>query len=313
MDLKAIVDDTWNALADQRGCGTPARYIPALAEVDPTKFGIAMATREGEVHCAGDADEPFSIQSISKVFVLAQALEREGKALWDAVGREPSGDPFNSIVQLEREKGIPRNPFINSGAIVTTDRLIGDRGPDAAVDDLLAKLQKMGRDENIAIDERVARSESETGARNRSLAYFMAGFGRLLNPVEDVLSVYFRQCALALTCRQLADAGLFLAFDGCDPLTGERMCSVERTRRINALMLLCGHYDNSGEFAFDVGFPGKSGVGGGILVSIPGRATIAVWSPGLNRWGTSMLGARALAQIADRTGWSVFSGRLDRI
>ncbi|MEO1920297.1 MAG: glutaminase [Sphingomonadales bacterium CG12_big_fil_rev_8_21_14_0_65_65_10] len=313
MDLQQIVDDTWNALADERGCGTPARYIPALAEVDPTKFGIAVATRSGEVHCAGDTDEPFSIQSISKVFVLAQALEREGLALWDAVGREPSGNAFNSIVQLEREKGIPRNPFINSGAIVTTDRFIGDRGPDEAVADLLAKLQNMGRDDDIGIDERVARSESETGARNRSLAYFMADFGRLLNPVEDVLSVYFRQCALALTCRQLADAALFLAFDGCDPVTRERMCSRERTRRINALMLLCGHYDNSGEFAFDVGFPGKSGVGGGILASIPGRATIAVWSPGLNKWGTSLLGARALAQIADRTGWSVFSGRLEKI
>lgn len=313
MDLKAIVNDTWNALADERGCGNPARYIPALAEVDPTKFGIAVATQDGEVYCAGDVDEPFSIQSISKVFVLAQALEREGLALWDVVGREPSGDPFNSIVQLEREKGIPRNPFINSGAIVTTDRFIGDRGPDAAVDDLLAKLQNMGRDDDIGIDERVARSESETGSRNRSLAFFMADFGRLLNPVEDVLSVYFRQCALALSCRQLADAGLFLAFDGRDPVTKQRMCSMERTRRINALMLLCGHYDNSGEFAFAVGFPGKSGVGGGILASIPGRATIAVWSPGLNRWGTSMLGARALAQIADRTGWSVFSGRFDEI
>ncbi len=308
MDLQAIVTDTWNELADERGSGTPASYIPALALVDPNKFGIAVARPDGEVFCAGDADETFSIQSISKVFALALALEREGAALWEAVGREPSGNAFNSIVQLEREKGIPRNPFINSGAIVTTDRFIGTRSPDEAVDDLLVRLRRMSRDEAVVFDPEVARSESETGARNRSLAWFMVDFGRLLNPVEDVLSVYFRQCALAMSCRQLAESSLFLAFDGTDPVTGQKMCGASRARRINALMLLCGHYDNSGEFAFEVGFPGKSGVGGGILASVPGRAAIAVWSPGLNRAGTSLLGAKALAGIAARTGWSVFSG-----
>ena len=310
MDLQAVVTETWNALAEERGSGNPARYIPALAEVDPTKFGIALATREGEVACAGDADEKFSIQSISKVFALALALEREGPALWDAVGREPSGNAFNSIVQLEREKGIPRNPFINAGAIVTTDRFIGDRSADEAVEDLLGRLRRMGRDDGIGFDPDVARSESETGSRNRSLAWFLDDFRRLMNPVEDVLSVYFRQCALSMSCRQLADSALFLAFDGTDPVTGLQMCSADRARRINALMLLCGHYDNSGQFAFEVGFPGKSGVGGGILASVPGRASIAVWSPGLNRAGTSLLGAKALAHIAARTGWSVFSGKL---
>ena len=313
MDLQAIVTDTWNALADERGGGTPARYIPALAAVDPCKFGIALATDDGQVACAGDADEKFSIQSISKVFALALALEREGSALWDAVGREPSGDAFNSIVQLEKEKGIPRNPFINSGAIVTTDRFIGDRSPDVAVADLLSRLRRMARDETIDFDAEVARSESETGSRNRSLAYFLEDFGRLYNPVEDVLSVYFRQCALRLSCRQLAEAALFLAFDGTDPVTGQQMCGASRARRINALMLMCGHYDNSGQFAFEVGFCGKSGVGGGILASVPGRAAIAVWSPGLGRSGTSVLGAKALARIAMRTGWSVFSGQLPAI
>ena len=313
MDLGAIVSETWTELADERGSGTPARYIPALAMVDPTKFGIALATADGEVFCAGDADEAFSIQSISKVFALALALEREGPALWDAVGREPSGNAFNSIVQLEREKGIPRNPFINSGALVTTDRFIGDSTPDQAVADLLARLRRMARDDTVGFDEEVARSESETGSRNRSLAYFLDDFGRLRNPVEDVLSVYFRQCALTLSCRQLAEAALFLAFDGTDPVTGQQMCSASRARRINALMLMCGHYDNSGQFAFEVGFCGKSGVGGGILASVPGRAAIAVWSPGLGRAGTSVLGAKALARIAMRTGWSVFSGQLPEI
>ena len=307
MNLQAVVDETFEALSDQRGCGTPANYIPALAQVDPNKFGIAVATQDGTTCCAGNATEAFSIQSISKVFALALALEREGEALWDAVGREASGNPFNSIVQLEQEKGRPRNPFINSGALVTTDRFIGDRSPDEAVADLLDRLRRMARAPDLSFDEEVARSESETGARNRSLAYFMAGFDRLLNPVEDVLSVYFRQCALAMSCKQLAEAALFLAFDGTDPVSGQVMCSASRARRINALMLLCGHYDNSGEFAFQVGFPGKSGVGGGILASVPGRAALAVWSPGLNRAGTSMLGAKALKMIAERTGWSVFS------
>ena len=311
MDLGAIVSETYAELADERGSGTPARYIPALALVDPTKFGIALATADGDVFCAGDADEGFSIQSISKVYALA--LEREGPALWDAVGREPSGNAFNSIVQLEREKGIPRNPFINSGAIVTTDRFIGDSTPDKAAEDLLVRLRRMARDEAIDFDPEVARSESQTGSRNRSLAYFLEDFGRLNNPVEDVLSVYFRQCALRLSCRQLAEASLFLAFDGTDPVTGQQMCSASRARRINALMLMCGHYDNSGQFAFEVGFCGKSGVGGGILASVPGRAAIAVWSPGLGRSGTSVLGAKALAKIALRTGWSVFSGQLPEV
>lgn len=308
MDLGEIIGETWHELADERGSGTPASYIPALAEVDPHSFGIAIATPDGQVFCAGDADLEFSIQSISKVFVLALALEREGAALWDAVGREPSGNAFNSIVQLEREKGIPRNPFINAGAIVTTDRFIGDTTPDGAVEDLLGRLRRMARDASIDFDAEVAKSESETGSRNRSLAYFLQDFGRLLNPVEDVLSVYFRQCALSMSCRQLAEAALFLAFDGTDPVSGQAMCSASRARRINALMLMCGHYDASGQFAFEVGFPGKSGVGGGILASVPGRAAIAVWSPGLGRSGTSLLGAKALARIGLRTGWSVFSG-----
>ncbi|MGB3722313.1 MAG: glutaminase [Pacificimonas sp.] len=306
MDLQNLVDETFDELRDQRGCGEVADYIPALANVDPEKFGIAMATKDGKTFCAGDAGESFSIQSISKVFVLALALDRHGAKLFRRVGREPSGDPFNSIVQLEREKGIPRNPFINAGAIVTTDHLVDDRSYQEAVEELLALLRKMARDDSIHVDMDVAHSESAAGARNRSLAHFMESFDRLKNPVETVLAAYFRQCALALSCKQLAEAGLFLAFDGTDPVTKERVTSTARCRRINALMLTCGHYDNSGEFAFEVGFCGKSGVGGGILAVVPDRATIAVWSPGLGDAGTSKLGALALQKIADKTGWSIF-------
>ena len=305
-DLAAIIADVHEELSVQRGCGKVADYIPALAEVDPKRFGIAAATRDGEVYCAGDADVAFSIQSISKVFVLALALEREGASLWDAVGREPSGTPFNSIVQLEQEGGLPRNPFINAGAIATADRLIGSRSVDAALDELVAALREMAGDDGVAIDPEVARSEDEAGYRNRSLANFLAAFDRLRNPPETVLSFYFRQCALAMSCRQLAEAGLFLAFDGTDPVSGRNLCSASRTRRILALMMTCGHYDNSGEFAFEVGFCGKSGVGGGILAAVPGKASLAVWSPGLNAAGNSMLGVEALEEIAKRTGWSVF-------
>ena len=294
------------AAEPHRASGRVASYIPALAEVDPSRLGIAFADGKGEVHGAGDCDLPFSIQSISKVFTLALALERVGAGLWEKVGREPSGSAFNSIVQLEHEMGKPRNPLINPGAIVVTDHLIGDDGADAAIDRLLTFLRAQAADDGVHVDEIVAESEARTGARNRSLAWFMKSFGILANDVETVLSAYFRHCALAMSCRQLARAGLFLAFDGRDPRTGEEVVAWHRARRINSVMMLCGHYDNSGEFAFRVGLPGKSGVGGGILAIAPGHGAVAVWSPGLNAAGTSAAGAAALEALVERTGWSVF-------
>lgn len=304
--MEEILAEALAAAAPLRGTGRVANYIPALAAVDPNKLGIAFADETGRVHGAGDCDEAFSIQSISKVFTLALALNRVGVELWEAVGREPSGSAFNSIVQLEREHGKPRNPLINPGAMVVTDNLIGNRHADAAVADLLDFVRAQARDEAILVDEEVAASESETGARNRALAWFMDNFGILSNPVDTVLGAYFRQCAVAMSCRQLARAGLFLAFDGRDPETGEEICPPHRSRRINSVMLLCGHYDNSGEFAYRVGLPGKSGVGGGILAIAPGRGAIAVWSPALNPAGTSAAGAAALEALVERTGWSVF-------
>lgn len=306
MELQAILDAIAEEIEPHRGKGRVADYIPALAKVDPRKFGIAIATPDGACHRAGDADECFSLQSISKVFTFALALEKVGDDLWKRVGREPSGTAFNSIVQLEQEKGIPRNPLINAGAIVVTDHLIDDGDADAAIARLLTVLRDHAEDPSIDIDYEVAQSESETGARNRSLAHFMASFGNLENEVEVVLSAYFRHCALSLSCAQLARAGLFLAFDGKDPVTGERILSSTRCRRINAVMMSCGHYDNSGDFAFRIGLPGKSGVGGGVLVIAPGEGAVAVWSPGLNDAGTSMVGALALESLVEKTGWSVF-------
>ncbi len=306
MDLQKLVEDALSDAEVYRGHGDVASYIPALAAVNPKKLAIAIATSDGKTYAAGDADEPFSIQSISKVFTLNLALDHVGASLWNHVGREPSGSPFNSIVQLEQEKGKPRNPLINAGAIVVSDNIIGDGTADEAVDEILGFLRERCGDDSVAIDENVAISESQAGFLNRSLAYFVSAFGNLQNPVEEALSVYFRQCAIAMTCRQLARAALYLAFDGNDPATGEAVTIASRARRINSLMLTCGHYDNSGDFAFRIGLPGKSGVGGGILTIVPGFGSICVWSPGLNAAGTSLAGAVLLEKIVERTGWSVF-------
>jgi glutaminase len=288
--------------------GAPADYIPPLAAVDPGKFGIAVIEGDGTCHLAGDAEEAFSIQSIAKVFALTLALGHVGDQLWKRVGREPSGSAFNSIVQLEFEHGIPRNPFINAGAIVVADVLLGRNEPREAIGEILRFVRSAADDDGIVIDRAVAEAEMATGHRNRALASYMRSFGNIEHDVERTLGVYVHECALAMSCRQLALAGRFLAMDGVNPGTGRRLVSAQRARRINALMLTCGHYDGSGEFAFRVGLPGKSGVGGGILAVAPGRASIAVWSPGLNERGNSQLGTLALERLVQRTGWSVFQG-----
>ncbi len=306
VDYQALVREVHAEFDEAAERGRVADYIPELAKADPRKFGIAIATLDGSCVTAGDATEAFSIQSISKVFALALALGKIGDGLWKRVGREPSGSAFNSIVQLEHEKGIPRNPFINAGAIVVSDVILAGHRPREAIGEILRFVRVAANDETISIDPAVARSEQDHGFRNAALANYMRSFKNIENPVELTLGVYFHQCAIEMSCVQLAQAGLFLANGGRDPRTGISVVSKERARRINALMLTCGHYDGSGDFAFKVGFPGKSGVGGGILAVVPGKASLAVWSPGLNAQGNSHLGTKALERIAQRTGWSVF-------
>jgi glutaminase len=304
--LQSIIDDIADKMISMPDKGKVATYIPQLAEVDPNHFAISVALPNGEVYSAGCANKLFSIQSISKVFTLTIALGKFGENIWARVGREPSGDPFNSIVQLEHEYGRPRNPFINAGAIAVADAIMQGHEPKETLAEILRFIRLLADDESITIDDKVARSEHETGSRNASLAHFMASFGHFENPVEKVLGTYFHQCSIAMNTRQLAKAGLFLANNGVNPDTGYAIVSPKRAKRINALMLTCGHYDGSGEFAYKVGLPGKSGVGGGILAIAPGNASIAVWSPGLDTIGNSKLGTQALEILATQTGWSIF-------
>lgn len=305
-NLDDVVKEIADEMRQRSDRGTVASYIPELARVDPKQFGLVAIDNTGRVAAAGDCDVPFSIQSISKVFTLTLALGKVGDRLWKRVGREPSGSAFNSIVQLEHERGIPRNPFINPGAIAVTDLILSGHQPREALGEILRFMQFVADDHSITIDNAVAASEERTGFRNVALANYMKSFGVLDNPVNFTLGVYFHHCAISMSCRQLAKAGRFLAHHGKNPTTGNAVIPRERARRINAIMLMCGHYDGSGEFAYRVGLPGKSGVGGGILAVAPGTASIAVWSPGLDPTGNSRLGQLALEQLSKRMGWSIF-------
>lgn len=305
-DMQTVLNDITTTVTALEDKGKVATYIPQLALVDPNQFGITVAMEDGRVFSAGCADKAFSIQSISKVFTLTMALHNHGEQLWQRVGREPSGNPFNSILQLEQEAGIPRNPFINAGAIAVVDSLMQSRTPEAVKTEIVDFMRSLSGDQTVEIDDAVAQSEMDTGDRNASLAHFMASYGHFENAVDDVLNAYFHQCSIAMSCQQLAAAGRYLVSDGTNLSTSTEVVAEQRARRINSLMMLCGHYDGSGEFAFRVGLPGKSGVGGGILAIAPSVASIAVWSPGLDVVGNSKLGTLALEMLVAKTGWSVF-------
>jgi len=301
--LGQILDDIVRRHRPQQEIGSVPAAIPFLAGVPYDRFGIAVATASGEVFSSGDADVPFSIQSISKVFTLAMALRGDSAGtLWSRVLREPSGTPFNSLVQLEAEHGIPRNPFINAGALVVTDHLMNET-PDAATR-LLRFLTDKAASAVPFIHEAAAASELSSSNRNLALAHFLKDFGNLTQSAEAVVENYVRQCSIMMTCVELAKAGLFLAKDGQG--THGTVVSRSEAKRIGSIMLTCGMYDAAGEFAYRVGLPGKSGVGGGILVIVPGVCAICVWSPRLDSKGNSLAGTAALADLSDRTGWSVF-------
>lgn len=290
-----------------QGKGKVADYIPALSAVDPDQFGVAMATIDGSVFSHGDAAIPFSIQSVSKVFALILATKHIGDNMWQRVGREPSGTGFNSLIQLELENGIPRNPFINAGAIVVTDELRkqAKKNSNSTCTSVLEFLRSESGSSSIRVDEDVARSEQETGHRNYALAHFMKSMGNIHNPVEEVLTEYFRHCSIAITCEELAKASLILARHGKD-VTGAQYMKPHHTKRIQAIMMTCGTYDAAGEIAYRIGLPCKSGVGGGLLAVLPRVGCVAVWSPGLDPKGNSVAGVEFLRVLNKLSGFSIF-------
>ena len=307
MDYQNILDRVHTAVKPIIGSGKVASYIPELAKVAPDQFGIAIVDLEGNVYQAGDADTPFSIQSISKLFGLTLAFHLEGDSVWSRVGREPSGTPFNSLVQLEQERGKPRNPFINAGALVVTDMLLSHYAPRGGAQNALIKfIRKLGNKMDIGFDRAVAQSELRTAHRNAAMANFMKSFGNLNNDVNDVIEAYCRNCAIAMSCVDLARAVTFLANHGVVPWSGEKILDASSAKRINALMLTCGTYDAAGDFAFRVGLPAKSGVGGGIVALMPGECGICVWSPALEDSGNSYAGSIALEMLTTMSGRSVF-------
>ncbi|MGR2738506.1 glutaminase B [Billgrantia sp. Q4P2] len=295
--MQSWMEDIHARARTRLGSGRVASYIPALALQDPERLGIAVCTNAGELYTAGDAGLPFSIQSIAKVLLLTLALRTHGEGLWERVGLNPSGMPFNSLAQLEDEQGKPRNPFINAGAIVVTDRLVSAFAtPDKHLQDVARRLSGNA---SILIDDKVLASEWQHRSRNAAAAYLMKAFGNLDNEVDEVLHAYFSCCALAMSCKDLAVALNFLAAGGHAQAMGERFVSPGMTRRINAIMATCGMYDAAGDFAYRVGLPAKSGVGGGIVAVVPGRMTVCAWSPALDENGNSVAAQHALELFAE--------------
>lgn len=304
MDYQKILDTIESEMSYRDVQGKPASYIPELAKVDPRKFGMHIYCGDEQHFCFGDSKENFSIQSISKVFALAMAMNIMGEDLWDRVHVEPSGDPFNSLTQLEHESGVPRNPFINAGALVVCDVLV-DQLEDPK-EDMLELVRKLSGNPNIEYGAEVAASEKMTGYRNVALVNYMKALGNIKSEVEPIMDLYFHQCSLAMSCKDLAMAFMIFANKGKILSTGEEILSPLYVKRINALMQTCGFYDEAGEFSFEVGLPGKSGVGGGIVAIHPAQYSVAVWSPILNEKGNSKLGMKALERLTSLTGLSVF-------
>ncbi|WP_417291040.1 glutaminase [Corallibacter sp.] len=303
IEYQNILDSINQSVIKEQNKGTIASYIPELTNVDINNFGIHLQLVSGEQFSVGNSHQLFSIQSISKVLSLALAMSQVGTAIWDRLDVEPSGNPFNHLSLLELEEGIPRNPFINSGAIVIADILVSNlENPKT---DFLNYVRDITGDNSIDYNYKVAQSEKETGFNNYAAANLLKSFNNLNNDVEDVLDFYFHQCALEMTCQQLSKAFFLFANKG-NCLANKARLTKSQAKRINAIMLTCGFYDEAGEFAFEVGLPGKSGVGGGIVALLPNQFVISVWSPGLNERGNSKLGMQALEQFTTLANQSIF-------
>lgn len=300
-NMSALTDQLSQIAGEMRALsqnGAVASYIPALAAIPADKFGLAIRFADGRALSVGDAAEPFSIQSVSKVFLLSAALDRFGEAIFERVGREATGMSFNSLILLEQEGGRPRNPLINPGAIVVSDALLAaDPGWSEA---FVMLLRRLSGSATLAVDEDVAASERQHGDLNRAIAWFLKAKGNLVNHPNVALESYFRACSVAMSCEELAAAGAFLIDDHGE--AGGFCASRDIRRRVRAVMRTCGLYDAAGDFAYRVGLPAKSGVGGGILAVSPGRYSAAVWSPALDAKGNSVAGVAALERLVAALG-----------
>lgn len=302
-DYQSIINTIYHNAIAAKNKGKVATYIPELAHIDIANFGIHLRTHSKSEFSVGDCNKKFSIQSISKVLALSQAMELIGDHVWERVDVEPSGHPFNQLALLEIEKGIPRNPLINAGAIVIADILVSQlKNPKQ---DFLNYVRALANDNTINYNEAVATSEKITGYKNFAAANLLKSFKNLTNPVNEVLDFYFHQCAIEMTCSQLSNAFFMFSNNG-NCLQNKQHITDRQVKRINALMLTCGFYDEAGEFAFKVGLPGKSGVGGGIVALLPDKFVITTWAPGLNNKGNSKLGMLALEQFTTQTKQSIF-------
>jgi glutaminase len=302
-NYQTVIESIHQELSQLKNKGKIASYIPELSCVNTNNFGIYLTLIDGENCSVGNVNTSFSIQSISKVLALTKAFSILGNSLWKRVDIEPSGNPFNHLSLLERENGIPRNPLINAGAIVIADMLVSNlKNPK---DEFLTFVRGLANDDNINYNESVALSEKKTGFKNYATANLLKSFNNLENDVEDVLDFYFHQCSIEMTCQQLSNAFYLFANKGTC-LQNIKHLSLSQVKRLNALMLTCGFYDEAGEFAFKVGLPGKSGVGGGIVALLPNVFTIATWSPGLNDKGNSLIGMKALELFTTKTERSIF-------
>ena len=304
IDYQNIINTIHSDLLKRKNYGEVASYIPELAMVDAEKFGVCLTTVDGETYHAGAWQDQFSIQSIIKVLMLSMAYTKLGGQLWQRVGVEPSGTPFNSLGTLEYDDGIPRNPFSNAGALVVSDVLIDlYEDPRQALLDMLKTVT--GHD-SIKFDPVIAASEKAEGFRNVALVNFLKSLGNIHNKVDEVFDLYLDCCSISMNCEQLAKAMIIFANHGqsLDGIT--KLLNSSQTKRMNAIMLTCGFYDEAGDFAYQVGLPGKSGVGGGIVAVLPQQFSIAVWSPRLNEKGNSYRGLKFLERFTTDTQMSIF-------
>ena len=304
INYQNIIKNIYTDILSKENIGKVPDYIPEIACIDENKFGVNFTDLNHHHFGMGDFREKFSIQSISKVFALSFVYEKMGEKLWKRVDVEPSGNAFNSLVQLESDNGIPRNPFINAGALVICDVLL--EISENPKDDLLQFIRNLAEDEAIFFNEKVALSELQNSYRNTAMCNYMKSFGNITNRPEAVIDLYCYLCSIEMTCEQLSKSFLFLANEGINPANDDHVLSSSKAKRINAILLTCGFYDESGEFSFLVGLPGKSGVGGGIIAIYPKNYCITVWSPKLNEKGNSYRGMKFLEEFTTQTGESIF-------